>query len=92
MTNGRHDEMAHFWLSYRGAKNNEELNRVLTSHIMLRRLKQDVLNQIPALQRSRISVLPDPKKLKVPPFTCGLESCSLEGLKQRAHMCGTRND
>ena len=49
----------------RGAKNKEELNRVLTSHIMLRRLKKDVLSQIPALQRSRISVLPDPRNLKV---------------------------
>ena len=49
----------------RGAKHKEELNRVLTSHIMLRRLKKDVLSQIPALQRSRISVLPDPRKLKV---------------------------
>lgn len=49
----------------RGAKNKEELNRVLTSYIMLRRLKKDVLSQIPALQRSRISVLPDPRKLKV---------------------------
>lgn len=92
MTNGRHDEMAHFCLSYRGAKNNEELNRVLTSHIMLRRLKQDVLNQIPALQRSRISVLPDPKHLKVVPFTCILDSCLHEGFKKRAQMCGTRND
>jgi hypothetical protein len=38
---------------------------VLTSHIMLRRLKKDVLGEIPPLQRSRISVLPDPKNLKV---------------------------
>lgn len=38
---------------------------MLTSYVMLRRLKKDVLSQIPALQRSRISVLPDPKKLKV---------------------------
>lgn len=38
---------------------------MLTSHIMLRRLKKDVLEEIPPLQRSRISVLPDPKNLKV---------------------------
>ena len=50
----------------RGAKNKEELNRLLTGQIMLRRLKKDVLSQIPALQRSHISVLPDPRKLKVP--------------------------
>ena len=56
---------ADFLSPCRGAKNREELNRLLTSHIMLRRLKKDVLSQIPALQRSRISVLPDPKKLKV---------------------------
>ncbi|CAL5220539.1 g2574 [Coccomyxa viridis] len=49
---------------YKGAKNKEELNRLLTGQIMLRRLKKDVLSQIPALQRSRISVLPDPRKLK----------------------------
>ena len=38
---------------------------MLTSHIMLRRLKKDVLEEIPPLQRSCISVLPDPKNLKV---------------------------
>jgi hypothetical protein len=40
------------------------LNQLLTAHIMLRRLKKDVLGEIPPLQRSRISVLPDPKNLK----------------------------
>ena len=49
----------------RGAKNKEALNKVLKSYIMLRRLKKDVLGQIPALQRSRIAVLPDAKNLKV---------------------------
>ena len=49
----------------RGAKNRQELNAVLRRHIMLRRLKADVLGQIPALQRSRVSVLPDPVNLKV---------------------------
>ena len=38
---------------------------MLRRHIMLRRLKADVLGQIPALQRSRVSVLPDPVNLKV---------------------------
>ena len=54
-----------FLLCCRGAKNRQELNAVLNRHIMLRRLKKDVLGQIPALQRSRISVLPDPVNLKV---------------------------
>ena len=40
---------------------------MLQRHIMLRRLKKDVLGQIPALQRSRVSVLPDPVNLKVLP-------------------------
>ena len=40
---------------------------MLRRHIMLRRLKADVLGQIPPLQRSRVSVLPDPVNLKVIP-------------------------
>ena len=41
---------------YRGAKNIDELYHVLTSGIMVRRLKKDVLTQLPAKRRQQVQL------------------------------------
>ena len=49
----------------RGSTNAAELNHLLTTHVLIRRLKKNVLKQLPMLRRSRISVAPDPAGLQV---------------------------
>ena len=48
---------------YKGAKNELELNYIL-KHLMLRRLKKDVLSDLPSKSRHRFPVESDPKILK----------------------------
>ncbi|BDA49699.1 probable SWI/SNF-related matrix-associated actin-dependent regulator [Coccomyxa sp. Obi] len=50
-------------LDWRGAQNLEELNGILREHLLIRRLKQDVLHELPPMRRSRLTILPDPDLL-----------------------------
>jgi len=45
------------------ARNTQELNLALTSCLMIRRLKKDVLKQLPAKRRQRIPIMPANTKL-----------------------------
>lgn len=50
-----------------GASNLEELNCVLTSAVMIRRLKTDVLSQLPKKRRQQVHALHWPVCLSLPP-------------------------
>jgi len=52
-----------FGMDYTGATNLRELNYILTSHIMIRRLKKDVLTELPDKIRQKVNVDVDPKQL-----------------------------
>jgi hypothetical protein len=51
-------------MDYSGASNTKELHYVLKSSIMLRRLKRDVLSQLPPKVRQRIEVQPEERLLR----------------------------
>ena len=50
---------------YRGASNTKELHNLLHSGIMIRRLKKDVLTQLPPKQRQAIHLFLDPKARQI---------------------------
>ncbi|CAL8464419.1 g3954 [Coccomyxa elongata] len=50
-------------LDWRGSQNLEELNGILREHLLIRRLKQDMLHELPPMRRSRLTILPDPDLL-----------------------------
>lgn len=52
---------------FRGARNLEELNGILREHLLIRRLKKDVLHELPLMQRHRRTILPDAQLLPVRP-------------------------
>ena len=64
----------------RGVSNKEELSRILREKVMIRRLKQDVLSQLPAKNRRHIPVCPDPPLMKVrlSPFEGGKQKLQLQ--------------
>jgi SWI/SNF-related matrix-associated actin-dependent regulator of chromatin subfamily A-like protein 1 len=43
-------------MDYSGASNIRELNYILTNHIMIRRLKKDVLTELPDKMRQKVNV------------------------------------
>ncbi|EIE18768.1 hypothetical protein COCSUDRAFT_49196 [Coccomyxa subellipsoidea C-169] len=50
-------------MDWRGAQNLEELNGILREHVLIRRLKKDVLHELPQMTRSRRTIPPDPDLL-----------------------------
>ncbi len=56
----------------RGSRNLEELNGILREHLLIRRLKQDVLHELPPMRRSRRTILPDPDLFPVSPLSLDL--------------------
>ena len=50
---------------WKGSSNLAELNALLQSHLLIRRLKKDVLQDLPAKQRQRIPIEVDPEHIKV---------------------------
>ena len=46
-------------ISLTGCCNHEELNRLLTSTVMIRRLKKEVLDQLPPKRRQQVHFCPD---------------------------------
>lgn len=51
-------------MDFSGSSNTRELNYILSSSVMLRRLKADVLSQLPPKRRQLIEVEVDTKYLK----------------------------
>lgn len=51
-------------MDYTGSSNSRELNYILTESFMLRRLKKEVLAQLPPKRRQRIEVQCDGGKLR----------------------------
>lgn len=51
--------------AYRGGTNLTQLHQILEANILLRRLKQDVLSQLPAKLRQKIPVTLDSEHVKV---------------------------
>ena len=51
-------------IEYDGATNVKELNYILQKSIMIRRLKKDVLSELPSKRRSKVQIQADPKHLK----------------------------
>lgn len=51
-------------IEYDGHKNDLELNFILKSNFMIRRLKKDVLSELPSKIRSRVHIEADRNKVK----------------------------
>ena len=62
---GKPQPIARGVYDWRGSSNLGELNGVLQSHLLIRRLKRDVLKDLPAKQRQRIPIEVDPDHVKV---------------------------
>lgn len=58
----------------RGFKNLTELNGILSAQLLIRRLKKNVLGDLPPLTRSRKTVLPD-------------DRCMLVSSEQLLYLC-----
>ena len=53
----------YFGMDWTGSSHPKELNFIL-KHIMIRRLKKDVMNQLPPKKRQKIEIQTDPKIIK----------------------------
>ena len=51
-------------MDYTGSSCTNEIHYLLSSNLMIRRLKIDVLHELPAKRRQKIEVQVDPKVLK----------------------------
>ena len=51
-------------MDYEGASNTKELHHMLSRNLMIRRLKKDVLKELPSKRRQKFSVQVDPKVVK----------------------------
>ena len=62
---GKKQPIARGAWDWKGSSNLAELNALLQSHLLIRRLKKDVLQDLPAKQRQRIPIEVDPEHIKV---------------------------
>lgn len=62
---GKPQLIARGMYDWKGSSNLAELNGVLQGHLLIRRLKKDVLQDLPAKQRQRIPIEVDPEHVKV---------------------------
>ena len=53
------------FIDYSGSSNTKELNAILNKFIMIRRLKKDVLSELPPKKRQKIEISTDKKIIKV---------------------------
>jgi SNF2 family DNA or RNA helicase len=65
-------------MDYTGSSNSRELNYILTESFMLRRLKKEVLAQLPPKRRQRIEVQCEATKLKIIKRALGMIMDELE--------------
>jgi SWI/SNF-related matrix-associated actin-dependent regulator 1 of chromatin subfamily A len=71
-------------LDFEGASNLSELHYLLKSTIMIRRLKKDVLDQLPEKRRQRIRVQGDPKLTKQIQQMLGTVSNQIDRMAENA--------
>jgi len=65
-------------MDYTGSSNSRELNYILTESFMLRRLKKEVLAQLPPKRRQRIEIQCEVAKLKIIKRALGMIMDELE--------------
>ena len=79
-------EVARGGEEWRESSNLDELNAVLQKHLMVWRLKKDVLQDLPPKLRQQIPVAVDPKHSRVKP--CQIESNVPQKQRWRHVACG----
>lgn len=49
----------------------DELNGILREHVLIRRLKSEVLHDLPSMRRTKMTIVPDKDCLPVSPVLAG---------------------